>query len=254
LHTDYFLENIAESKIVYTKNNYKKIDKDIQLLEYSLLGGNQHGIEFMTMNMKIKMKMLGVFNAGNAMNAIAVGLALGLDGKTMKAGLEKIIGVAGRLEKIDAGQKFIAIVDYAFEPKALSKLYETLDLIPHKNIVHVLGSTGGGRDISRRPRLGQIAGENAKYVVVTNEDPYDDDPEIIIDQVALGAENAGKKLNYDLFKILDREEAIKKAVNLTKEKDILILTGKGNEQAICIANGKKIPWDDREKLRYILKK
>src|SRR3989339_842505 len=123
----------------------------------------------------------------------------------------------------------------------------------NKKIIHVLGSCGGGRDVARRPQLGKLAGEKADFVIVTNEDPYDDDPEIIIDQVALGAERAGKKNNKDLFKILDRRAAIEKAIKLAQKGDIVLITGKGNEQYICIEYGKKIPWDDRMVVRELLK-
>jgi UDP-N-acetylmuramoyl-L-alanyl-D-glutamate--2,6-diaminopimelate ligase len=145
------------------------------------------------------------------------------------------------------------IVDYAFEPGAVAKLYEILELIPHGRIIHVLGSAGGGRDVARRPKLGELAGKRADIVIITNEDPYDDDPEIIIDQVALGAEKAGRKEGKDLYKILDRREAIKKALSLAQRGDAVLITGKGSEQAICVAQGEKITWDDRAVTRSLLK-
>jgi len=156
------------------------------------------------------------------------------------------------MEKIDEGQPFTVIVDYAFEPNALEKLYETIKLIPHRRIIHVLGSAGGGRDAARRPKLGAIAGRIAGTVIVTNEDPYDENPALIIDQVAAGAKNAGKKLDKDLYKIPDRYEAIRTALSLAKPEDIVLITGKGSEQAICSANGEKITWDDRAVARGIL--
>ena len=101
--------------------------------------------------------------------------------------------------------------------------------------------------------MGEIAGNKADYVIVTNEDPYDEDPQIIIDQVFVGAERAGKNQNKNLFKILDRRQAIKKALCLAKKNDIVLVTGKGNEQAICVGNGEKIKWDDREVIKNELK-
>jgi UDP-N-acetylmuramoyl-L-alanyl-D-glutamate--2,6-diaminopimelate ligase len=186
------------------------------------------------------------------MAAVCVGFVQDLTINQIKKGLEGIEGVAGRLEKINQGQKFIVIVDYAFEPGAVAKLYETIKLIPHKKVIHVLGSAGGGRDIARRPRLGQLAGKMADYTIVTNEDPYDDDPCIIIDQVSLGAEKAGKEIGKDLFKISDRREAIKKALSLANERDLVLITGKGSEQSICVANGERISWDDRAVVRGLL--
>ncbi len=252
-HADFFLKFKAERKIVYTKNELKK-EKGWEILKYSDIFADNKGISFKVSNLSFNLNMLGVFNVANSLNALAVGTALGLDLNAVKKGLEKITGVAGRLEKIDEGQNFTVIVDYAFEPKALAKLYETLECIPHKSIIHVLGAAGGGRDVAKRPKLGAMAGEKALIVIVTNEDPYDDDPETIISQVALGAENAGKKLNIDLFKISDRFQAIEKALLLAKEDDVVIITGKGSEQAICLKNGEKMPWDDRAVVRGLLKK
>ena len=122
-----------------------------------------------------------------------------------------------------------------------------------KRIIHVLGSCGGGRDKARRPVLGKIAGENADIVIVTNEDPYDDDPLEIINAVATGVVIAGKKENEDLFKIVDRREAIEKAIRLAKPDDLVLITGKGAEQAMAMAGGKYIPWDDRKIVQECLK-
>lgn len=197
----------------------------------------------------VSLKLLGGFNAQNAAAALTVCASLSLDLNRAKIGLEEVSGLAGKLERIDQGQPFLAIVDYAFEPHALEKLYETIGLIPHYRVIQVLGSCGGGRDEARRPVIGRLAGEKADIVIVTNEDPYDDDPNIIIDQVSLGAEATGKKIGEDLFKILDRRQAIRYALGLARPGDLVLLTGKGAEQYICVKNGEKIPWDDRVVLR-----
>jgi UDP-N-acetylmuramoyl-L-alanyl-D-glutamate--2,6-diaminopimelate ligase len=174
--------------------------------------------------------------------------------KQIKKGLENVKGITGRLEMIKEGQGFTVVVDYAFEPKAVAKLYEAVKLIPHNKIIHVLGSAGGGRDKARRPILGELAGRNADYVIITNEDPYDENPLAIMEEVSLGAEKEGKVGKENLFKILDRREAIKKALSLAEKGDILLLTGKGSEQAICVARGEKISWDDRKVVREELLK
>ncbi len=261
-NADYFLEFKAEEKMklevrsekleVINKKSEEYSDiKKVIALDVDV---NSNGTGFIVNDIKINLQLLGEFNVTNAMTGVCVGLSQGLDMAQIKKGLEKVKGVPGRLEKIDERQNFTVIVDYAFEPKAVAKLYETIKLIPHNTIIHVLGSAGGGRDVARRPKLGKIAGEKANYVIITNEDPYDDDPQIIIDQVAVGAEHVGKKINDDLFKILDRRKAIKKALSLAKENDIVLITGKGSEQAICVADGKKIKWDDREVVREELRK
>jgi len=256
-HAEYFLNFIAEKKIAYTEDSNESRNKaenikDLEIIEYSDVESCNDRVCFVVDSQKLALKILGGFNVKNAMNAYVLGYVLELDKQKIISGLERIDGVAGRIEKIDEGQNFTVIVDYAFEPNAVTKLYDAVKAIPHNNIIHVLGSAGGGRDESRRPILGRIAGENSSYVIVTNEDPYDDDPEIIMDQVVLGAQKAEKKLNSNLFKILDRREAIKKAFLLAKENDIVLITGKGSEQAIVVKNGEKISWDDRAVARGLL--
>jgi len=256
-NADYFLNFWAEEKLGYTNKNENKTNLtngNIKIVSYDEIETENNGVCFTTEGNKIQLKLLGEFNATNAMNAVCLGLSQGLNMEQIKLGLQSIIGIPGRLESITAGQPFAVVVDYAFEPKALTKLYETISVIPHKRVIHVLGSTGGGRDVARRPILGKIAGEKADLVIVTNEDPYDDDPQIIIDQVAIGAEKEGKVMDISLFKVSDRRHAINKALTLAEEGDIVLITGKGCEQAICLAKGTKLSWDDRRVVREELEK
>ena len=118
-------------------------------------------------------------------------------------------------------------------------------LSPRRRLIHVLGSCGGGRDIARRPILGEMAAKEADLVIVTNEDPYDDDPRQIMNDVAAGAESAGKILGKNLWIVEDRKEAIKQAVMMAGSEDVVLLTGKGAELRICVANGEKLPWNER---------
>jgi UDP-N-acetylmuramoyl-L-alanyl-D-glutamate--2,6-diaminopimelate ligase len=210
------------------------------------------GSEFTVRGVPFGLKMLGLHNVENALAAIAVGLSQGVPLETMAAAFAKLGGVPGRLEAIEAGQDFSVIVDYAPEPESMRKLYEVVRMLPHERVIHVLGSAGGGRDRDRRPVLGRLAAEGADIVVVTNEDPYDDDPDMIIEEVAAGARDGGKHDSESLFKISERGAALEKAVALARTGDLVIVTGKGAEQAICVADGKKIPWDDRAKLREAL--
>ncbi len=255
-HVDYFLGFWSGQKYGYRlsggkKEENKKID---ELVEYGDIEVSGEGTSMKINNKTINLKLLGSFNATNAMNAVCVGMSQKMNIDIIKKSLEDVVGVPGRFECINEDQDFIVIVDYAYEPNAVINLYKTLKLIPHKKIIHVLGSCGGGRDVARRPKMGKLAGENADYVIITNEDPYDDDPGIIIDSVTAGAENVGKKIDKNLFKIIDRREAIKKALSLANKGDIVLITGKGSEQAICIANGEKISWDDRAVVRGLLNK
>lgn len=245
---DYFLSFWADKKAQYSE---EKKPAENMLVAEDVVSSAQ-GISFSLQGVRMSMAIIGKFNVGNALAAATVASTLGIPLEKIQSGLGKIQSIPGRLEKIDAGQNFTIIVDYAFEPNAVSKLYETVKNIAHSRIIHVLGSTGGGRDKARRPILGKLAGGNADIVIVTNEDPYDEDPMQIIQEVADGAQ--GKKESESLWKILDRREAIRKALSLAQENDVVLITGKGNEQAICIADGKKIPWDDRTVVREELKK
>ncbi len=196
----------------------------------------------------------GVYNVENALAALATAQALGVPVGSALARLCQVAYVPGRFEEVILGQSFRAIIDYAPEPEALRQVYGALALTPRARLIHVLGSCGGGRDVARRSVLGSMAAKEADIVIVTNEDPYDDNPRTIIEDVAAGAKAEGKRENIDLFLVDDRAEAIEKAVALAEPNDVVLLTGKGAETWICVANGKKLPWSEREVLEQAITK
>ena len=257
-HADYYLNFPADEKSGYTAKHKTQPTKlnNIIMADNVKIGTN--GSEFEVENVKFTTKLPGEFNIENCLAAIAVARALNIDLKISKNALEKIAGIAGRMEFIGEGQNFQVLVDYAPEPESMRRLYEFINnnLRIKGKIIHVLGSCGGGRDKSRRPVLGKMAAENAEAVIVTNEDPYDDEPIKIINEVAAGSEEIKKLGNkkVEVIKILDRREAIRKAIELAKENDLVLLTGKGAEQFICVAKGEKIPWDERMVAREELRK
>jgi UDP-N-acetylmuramoyl-L-alanyl-D-glutamate--2,6-diaminopimelate ligase len=208
---------------------------------------------FKVQDQTIGLKILGRFNIYNALPAIIIGQEEGLTLDDIRQALEKFGGMPGRMEFIYAKQDFKILVDYAPEPVALEQMYQAIAKLDRIRTIHVLGSCGGGRDKARRPIMGHIAGQRANIVIVTNEDPYNDDPQEIVDQVAAGAIEVGKKLGENLFKILDRRQAINMALEIAEKNDLVIVTGKGSEQYIMGANGSKTSWDDREVIREILK-
>lgn len=181
----------------------------------------------------LDLKLLGKFNIYNAAAAIAVGLSHAVSLEVAKRAVEKIESIPGRMELV-IKEPFKVFVDYAFTPNALEKVYQTLN--PD---ICVLGACGGGRDKWKRPILGGIAAKHCREIIITNEDPYDENPLDIINQTA---KQAGEKAQ----KILDRREAINKALTLAKPGDTVVITGKGSEPLMCLAGGQKIPWDDRE--------
>ncbi len=246
-HSAYFLSFSADKKLTYSNHDHSGslFANDIQV--------TNSGTSFNVGQTKINLKLLGGFNVYNALAAVTVALEEGIELQKIKQGLESVPVVPGRMELINEGQNFTVLVDYCPEPYSMQKMYETIDLMQKNKIIHVFGSCGGGRDVARRPILGRLVGQKANVAIVTNEDPYDDDPSLIIDQVASGALEVGKVLNQDLYKIVDRQEAILKALNLAKNGDLVLVTGKGSEQAMAVNGGKYIPWDDRAIIRKLLK-
>jgi UDP-N-acetylmuramoyl-L-alanyl-D-glutamate--2,6-diaminopimelate ligase len=218
-NSDYFLEFPARKKYTYGLNKGDINNKDVRL----------------------QLSLIGDFNIYNALAAICVGISQGIDLKVCKKAVEKVKGIPGRMEEV-VSQPFKVFVDYAFTPNALEKVYQTTrNNLQPKKMICVLGACGGGRDKWKRPVLGQIAAKYCDEVIVTNEDPYDENPMEIIDEVAKGVNGKAKK-------ILDRREAINKALKSAKAGDVVIITGKGCEPWI-IEKGKKIPWDDRKVVR-----
>lgn len=188
----------------------------------------------------IDLKLAGKFNLYNAVASIKIAMSQGVSLETCRKALGKVKGIPGRME-IVIKEPFTVIVDYAHMPTSLEKVYKTIknSLADNSSMICVLGSCGGGRDKWRRPVLGKLAAEYCREVIVTNEDPYDENPVKIIEQVAEGAKGKAKK-------ILDRKEAIKMALKSANPGDVVIITGKGSEPWMCVAGGKKIPWDDRQ--------
>lgn len=202
----------------------------------------------------VHLKPIGRFYLENAFVAVAVMSMLGVDHETIRRGIEKLDAVPGRLEKIDEGQPFTVIVDYAYEPVALGAVYEAIGLMARRRLIHIVGSAGGGRDVARRAKLGEMAAQHDDIVIVANEDPYDEDPMQIVNDVADAAGSNGKMDGVDLYRILDRQEAIDFAVKIAEPDDLVLITGKGSEPVMAVADGKKIPWDDRETARRALTK
>jgi len=194
--------------------------------------------DFNLKNTGLKLKVPGRFNLYNGLAAFSFALSQGVESELAKKALLDFSGVPGRMEEVISAP-FKVFVDYAFTPNALEKVYQELkeDFQPNKMIC-VLGACGGGRDKWKRPVLGKIAREHCQEIIIANEDPYDENPMAIINQVA---EGAGERA----FKILDRREAIRKALELARPGDLVVVTGKGCEPWICLAKGKKVSWDDR---------
>jgi UDP-N-acetylmuramyl-tripeptide synthetase len=179
----------------------------------------------------------GLFNLKNILAAITLCDALGIKHDIMRRALEHIPAVAGRAESIEKGQDFRVVVDYAHTPDSLRALFETYK---GKDLIAVMGSTGGGRDQWKRPLMGKIADELCSAVILANEDPYDENPNKIVNDIAEG---------FSVHKptiILDRRRAIAAAFKLAHKGSVVAITGKGTDPFIMGPRGSRQVWSDKK--------
>lgn len=248
---DFFLEFEADKKTTYG------INESADIMAYNV-EANKEGITWKIKDIEFKLRQLGKFNVYNALPAVALGKYLDLSLVDISKNLASFSGMPGRMEEIDEGQNFKVIVDYAYEPKCLEEVLKNIKKLYIKedlgnNIIAVSGPTGGGRDSWRRPVMAEILGKYCKYSIITTDDPYDDDPDKIADEMIEGFVKKDKIKDLDYFKIIDRREAIKKALHLANPQDVVLLAGKGSDPVMAVQNGKSIPWDDRKVVSELLK-
>lgn len=227
-HAEYFLQFPCKELIRYSSADAKNIQE------------NEQGTRFQYGDTEFSLSLLGQFNVLNALAAICVAKSLEISLETSKKALEKMQGVPGRMEVV-IQEPFRVVVDYAFTPAALGKVYKTLKPSSGK-LLCVLGAAGGGRDTWKRPVLGGIAAQYCDRIIVTNEDPYEEDPLQIMAQVVQGTLGKAEAIE-------DRRVAVQRALFFARAGDTVVITGKGSEDSIAVKGGKKIPWDDREVVR-----
>ena len=190
--------------------------------------------------------VLADFNLEDEAAAYALAKARGVSWDAVAHALTHFKGVPGRLE-VAQEKPFVAVIDYAHTPDSLRKLYHTLrkdHLMSGGKLIAVLSSAGGGRDKWKRPEMGRVAAEFCSFIVLTNEDPYDEKPEDIMEEIKVGILESGFS-PAKVFALADRREAIRKAFSLAEKGDVVVATGKGNEMFINGKNGSKIPWNER---------
>ncbi len=193
----------------------------------------------------VELHLAGSFNAHNALAAIGVGEALGLDPAAMRRGLAGVRHVTGRMQPVDAGQPFEVYVDFAHTPGALAATIAALAPVAAARgggVISLFGSPGS-RDIAKRPMMGAAAAEHSRIVIVTADDPRSEDPADIAQEIAAGALAAGKTRGVDLIIEPDRRAAIRRAFEIATAKDIVLLAGKGHEATIAMREG-PLPWDE----------
>lgn len=214
-------------------------------LEISDLSIDEEGIKFSTEENNLKSNLLGEFNLYNILAAISFALSQGVDWSTIKKSLLNFSGVPGRVEFVNGGQDFRVVVDYAHTPDSLLKLY---GLFKNSRKICVLGAAGGGRDKWKRKEFGKIAGKNCSEIILTNEDPYDENPMKIMKDISSGIESPFK------YKIIpERREAIRESLKIARKGDVVLITGKGTDPWIMGPDGSKTEWDDKEVVKQELK-
>ena len=206
------------------------------------------GIEFDLDGTTITSSLLGEFNFYNILTATAITLSQHVALEKIASAIGRISGIPGRMEFVQR-EPFAVVVDYAHTPDSLKNVYAFLR---NPKLICVLGSTGGGRDKWKRPAMGKIAAEFCDKIILTNEDPYDENPQDIIDQIESGFSQS-RKPKAESLKIIDRREAIREALKSAQPGDTVIITGKGAEQWIMGPGGTKISWDDRKVVREELR-
>lgn len=264
-HADHFLAFSADLKFGVTfedsflkdapSNLVRKIYKGTDLrsggeyTEFRINGGRSS----QNSDVKVRVPVAGKFNAYNALLACACANVLGVPLEECALRLAEF-RLPGRMEKITNDRNLAVYLDYAPEPVAMKNALESLQSLAHKKIIHVFGSTGGHRDISKRFEFGEISARLSDIIIITNDDVYESDPVEIAQNIKQGIERVQQRDRKvsQVLTILDRRSAIKKAVELAQSGDILIVTGKGSEQFISLSGNKTVPWDDKKVLMEFL--
>ncbi|HEX6777375.1 MAG TPA: UDP-N-acetylmuramoyl-L-alanyl-D-glutamate--2,6-diaminopimelate ligase [Ktedonobacterales bacterium] len=200
---------------------------------------------------QIDTPLIGRFNVYNCLATIAAGYTQGISLENMAETLTHLKGVPGRMERIDCGQPFTVIVDYAHTPDSLEQVFRLLRPLTPGRIIAVFGSAGE-RDTQKRPRQGAISARLADLTFLTDEDCREEDPQKILDEIAAGALEAGAEIGKNLWLIVDRRQAIAAAFDAARPGDTVLLAGKGHEHCIIVGR-EMLPWDEREVAREMLR-
>ncbi len=213
-------------------------------LRASDLEPGPHGTAFRAGGLELHVPLPGRFNVLNALAAVGAARALGVPDAAIAAALPTARVAPGRFEPVDEGQDFTVLVDYAHTPDSLDNVLVAARDLAQQRVIVVFGA-GGDRDRGKRPLMGAAAARNADVVLVTSDNPRNEDPQAIVDEVLAGAPEATA--------ILDRREAIAHAIGAAGAGDVVVIAGKGHEQGQEFEDGRKVPFDDvtvaREALR-----
>jgi UDP-N-acetylmuramoyl-L-alanyl-D-glutamate--2,6-diaminopimelate ligase len=242
-HASRVLEAASVKTLSYGLNESAKIracDLDLSLQ------GMRFRIRAPETSIPIRSPLIGEHNVYNILAAAGAGIWAGLSPSEIAEGIGKVERVPGRWERVEAGQRFVAVVDYAHTGDALERTLKAAKRLCEGRLITVFGC-GGDRDRAKRPIMGEIAARYSDYFIITSDNPRSEEPAAILCEIEQGAKKAySGQVNYD--KILDRREAIAKAVEAAQEKDLIVVAGKGHETCQILREG-SVPFDDREVLR-----
>jgi UDP-N-acetylmuramoyl-L-alanyl-D-glutamate--2,6-diaminopimelate ligase len=201
---------------------------------------------------ELRTALLGGFNVANILAAVSVAWALGAPIEAIQQGVWDVKRITGRMERIDEGQDFTVMLDFAHTPNALERALETARTLTAGRVIAVFGCAGE-RDVEKRPWMGGISGRLADMTIITAEDPRSESLDAIMAEVARGAEAAGAIEGESYHRVRDRAEAIQLAVDLAERGDVVLACGKGHEQSMCFGR-EELPWSEHEALRSALRR
>ncbi|MCX5748823.1 MAG: UDP-N-acetylmuramoyl-L-alanyl-D-glutamate--2,6-diaminopimelate ligase [Candidatus Saganbacteria bacterium] len=248
-YCDAVLEETGAGTVTYSLKH--KADITAKILRSSL-DGLELEIKYAGRTFKIMSSLTGDYNAYNILAAFACAGSMGIDERMIVEGIEALKGVPGRFEKIDEGQDFRVIVDFAHSPDSLEKILKFASNLKKGRVISVFGCTGE-RDRLKRPLMGEISFRNADLTILTSDDPHGEDADRIIQDVEAGLKKAGAVAGKHYLKLPDRRSAIEKSIEIASQNDIVIIAGRGHEK-IQEIKGKNIYIDDRAVARQAIQK
>lgn len=244
-----FYQKLVGDRTLFTYGTGEK--NDIRITKANLgAQGSKVSVNYGVEKLVLNLKLAGKFNVYNALAAAATALALSVKPEAVKVGLETLANVPGRMEAIECGQSFVAIVDYAHTPDAMENVFETLRPLTTGKLIAVFGSAGD-RDRRKRPLMGQIAAEHCDVAIVTDDEPHSEEAGQIRKSILKGANHTHSKAK--IIEIAERAAALKAAFAMAKRGDTVVILGMGHQKYRAMNEG-KIEWDDREVARSLLKK
>jgi UDP-N-acetylmuramyl-tripeptide synthetase len=244
--SEYFLRFPADQKYSFGLKKGIYMSKDVK----SLPNGSKFKYAIPNGEAEIQFSLPGVVNVYNATAAATVAVSEHIGLQTIKTALEGCTAVPGRMEPVDCGQLFSVIVDYAHTPDSLQALIDVFRPLTTGRLILIFGATGGGRDKAKRPVMGEVANNGCDDIILTDDDPYDEDNVAIIEQIAGGIK---REEGDRLWKVPSRREAIRLGLSMAREGDTILIAGKGAEEFQMTREG-KIPHDDRKIAREFLSK